>query len=210
MRLPMTTRTSASNAQLEALWHEMHGPLSGFIARRVGRPGDVDDVLQEVMLRIHRHAGDLDRVEHVTAWVYQVTRSAVVDYHRRRAARPEVPAEIADEVDETRLFGSEPDAATEDVRSELAPCLAPLLARLPDKHRRAMQLTELEGLSQVEAARRLELSTSGMKARVQRGRKQLRDLLLECCHVELDRRGAITDYEPRSGACSCCDAKSGK
>lgn len=210
LRLPMTARTATSNAQLEALWGEMHGPLSGFIARRVGHPGDAEDVLQEVMLRIHRHAGDLDRVEHVTAWVYQVTRSAVVDYYRRRAARPEVPAEIADELDEARLLGSDEETVTEDVRSELAPCLAPLLDRLPDKYRQALQLTEFEGLSQVQAGRQLELSTSGMKARVQRGRKQLRDLLLECCHVELDRRGAITDYEPRPGACGCCDAKSGQ
>ena len=47
---------------------------------------------------------------------------------------------------------------------------------------------------QAEAAGRLGLPVSGMKARVQRGRKQLKDLLLDCCDVELDRRRGVTAY----------------
>jgi RNA polymerase sigma-70 factor (ECF subfamily) len=206
----MTTPSAASNAQLETLWRQMHGPLAGFIGRRISHPADVEDVLQEVMLRIHRHAGEIDQVEHVTAWVYRITSSAVVDHCRRRAARPEAPAEIGDELAEARRVANDEAAVTEDVRSELAPCLVPLLERLSDEYRHALHLTEFEAVSQVEAARRLGLSTSGMKARVQRARKQLRELLLECCHVELDRRGAIASYEPRPGACSCCGSKSGR
>jgi hypothetical protein len=56
----------------------------------------------------------------------------------------------------------------------------------------------------VERARRLGISVSGAKARVQRGRLQLRALLLECCHVELDRRGGITEYRARTGSCERC------
>jgi RNA polymerase sigma-70 factor (ECF subfamily) len=36
-----------------------------------------------------------------------------------------------------------------------------------------------------------------MKSRVQRARRQLKDLLLECCRIELDRRGGIVDYSVR-------------
>ena len=46
LRLPMTARTATPDAQLESLWHEMHEPLAGFIARRVSQPSDVEDVLQ--------------------------------------------------------------------------------------------------------------------------------------------------------------------
>ena len=42
-----------------------------------------------------------------------------------------------------------------------------------------------------------------MKARVQRGRAQLRTLLLDCCHVEFDRRGGITRYQARGGSRGC-------
>jgi hypothetical protein len=43
-----------------------------------------------------------------------------------------------------------------------------------------------------------------MKARVQRGRAQLREQLGACCRIELDRRGQITEYETNgSRACGC-------
>jgi RNA polymerase sigma-70 factor (ECF subfamily) len=81
--------------------------------------------------------------------------------------------------------------------------MRPLVSRLPDKYREALELTEFEGLSQVAAAERLGLSTSGMKARVQRARGQLRDLLLDCCQVELDRRGGVAAFRSRAGGCGC-------
>ena len=42
-----------------------------------------------------------------------------------------------------------------------------------------------------------------MKSRVQRGRGQLRDLLVGCCEIELDRRNRVTGYEPRRDPCDC-------
>ena len=47
-------------------------------------------------------------------------------------------------------------------------------------------MTELGGVSQVEAAERTGISVSGMKSRVQRGRSKLKDLLLDCCSVDRD------------------------
>jgi RNA polymerase sigma-70 factor, ECF subfamily len=187
-----------TTAALEELWHEMHTPLLRVIARRVSDQRDAEDVLQDVMLRIQRHGGEIAGVEHLSAWVHQITRSAVIDYYRRRAARPELPAGI--DLDEPH-----PTAPDDPWQADLAQCMRPLVSRLPDKYREALELTEFDGLSQVAAAERLGLSTSGMKARVQRARAQLRDLLLECCHVELDRRGGIADYRSRAGDCTRCD-----
>ena len=137
-----------------------------------------------------------------------MTRTAIVDFYRRRAARPEHAAGTSADVGESQLLAALDSTPPETTRSELARCLRPLLARLPDKYREALELTEFQDLSQVAAAERLGLSTSGMKARVQRARMQLRDLLLECCDVELDRRGGVADYRARAGACGCRDATS--
>ena len=186
-------------------WRELRGPLSGFIARRVPDPQDAEDVLQEVMLRIHRHSDELANADRVGAWVHRIARNAIVDHYRRRAARPELPAGVAGGLDQ-REDGPLDEPASEALRRELAACLRPLVDRLPEKHREALVLTEFEGLTQSEAARRLRISVSGAKARVQRGRAQLRALLLDCCHVELDRRGAITEYHARRGSCERCRA----
>jgi RNA polymerase sigma-70 factor (ECF subfamily) len=184
-------------------WRALRGPLAGFIARRVADPQDAEDVLQEVMLRIHRHGDELASADRVAAWVHRIARNAIVDHYRRRAARPEQPAGAAGDL-EQREHGSLDEPDSEALRRELAACLRPLIDRLPEKQREALVLTEFEGLTQIEAARRLGISVSGAKARVQRGRAQLRTLLLDCCHVELDRRGVITDYRVRSGSCERC------
>jgi DNA-directed RNA polymerase specialized sigma24 family protein len=60
LRLPMSTAVTTPVA--EAVWHELHDRLRRFIARRVRSPQDAEDILQEVMLRIHRHSGDLTSI----------------------------------------------------------------------------------------------------------------------------------------------------
>jgi RNA polymerase sigma-70 factor (ECF subfamily) len=184
---------------------DLRPPLARFIARRVADPQDAEDVLQEVMLRMHRHGDELASADHVGAWVHRIARNAVIDHYRRRAARPELPAGAPGDLDE-REDGPRGEPASEALRRELAACLLPLVERLPEKHRDALVLTELEGLTQIEAARRLGISVSGAKTRVQRGRAELKALLLECCHVELDRRGGIAEYRAHSGSCDRCSS----
>ncbi len=76
--------------------------------------------------------------------------------------------------------------------------LSVLLDRVPEHYRCALELTELGGMTQERAAAELGLSTSGMKSRVQRDRRLLRDQVTHCCDVALDSHGALADVEPRS------------
>jgi RNA polymerase sigma-70 factor, ECF subfamily len=82
---------------------------------------------------------------------------------------------------------------------------------LPDGYRRAIELTDLEGLTQAAAAERLGLSLPGAKSRVQRGRARLKDMLLRCCEIETDRRGRVIAFEARDGegCASCGEEQSG-
>ena len=79
-----------------------------------------------------------------------------------------------------------------------------MLPSIPEKYRAAVELAEVEGLTQQQVGQRLGLSLSGAKSRVQRGRKILRNMLLGCCHLEFDRRGNVVDYERRGGRPGCC------
>jgi RNA polymerase sigma-70 factor (ECF subfamily) len=49
------------------------------------------------------------------------------------------------------------------------------------------------------------LTLSGMKSRVQRGRKQLREMLDKCCRIQLDPRRAVTGYSVRNAGCTPCE-----
>lgn len=57
------------------------------------------------------------------------------------------------------------------------------------------------------SSKQLRISLSGMKSRLQRGRKQLKQMLDDCCLIELDGRGGVIDYRTRSTECDGCTPK---
>jgi RNA polymerase sigma-70 factor, ECF subfamily len=188
----------------EAVWSELHERLRGFVARRVPDRVVVDDLAQDILLRLYTHMGRLREQERLDAWAYQVARNAIADYWRDRAARRELPLDQDLSEQLASLPELESDETAAQLRSEIATCLAPMVERLPEPYRDAIRLTDLGHRTQAEAAAMLGLSVPGMKARVQRGRSQLRELLRACCQIELDRRGQITELEPLGGrACGC-------
>jgi len=190
------------------VWQEMHDRLRGFIAKRVTNEAEVDDLLQEVFLRIHRRIENLKDPRRVVSWVYQITRRAIIDHYRARGHRHEVLAGLGTEMEAAGIgsvnavVGRFADSV--ELRSELSGCLRPMIERMAKEYGEAVTLVELEGLSQHVAAKRLGLSLSGMKSRVQRGRKQLKQMLDDCCNIQLDRRRAVIDYEARIGGCDPC------
>jgi RNA polymerase sigma-70 factor (ECF subfamily) len=194
---------SAGNA-VELPWDDVHANLRTFIGRRVRNRADADDLVQQVLLRLVAGLDSLRDTDRVYAWVYRTARNAIVDHYRSPVTRREVASGEAVEI-ATALPAV--DAESEDEGTalrELAACLAPMLARLPAAQQTALRLTELEGRAQAEAARLEGISLSGMKSRVQRGRRQLRAALDACCAVRLDRRGGVMGYAPPAdGACGC-------
>lgn len=187
-------------------WQELRGNLRAFIARRVQNQADVDDLVQRVLLQIVKGLDTLRDADRLHAWIYRTARNVIVDYYRAAGSRRELAAgdgadlEAADGV---RLAPVDDDG---EALRELAACLAPMIGRLPAAYREAIRMVDLEGTPQQEAAQRAGVSLSGMKSRVQRGRRQLRAVLDACCRIDLDRRGGIAAYTPRRrGACRCGD-----
>lgn len=183
--------------QLDASWDQTFERLRTFIAARVGDDDVAADMAQDVLVR-NIAAGALDRVDNPTAWLYRSARNAVIDHYRTRH-----PHDPLDELDglwpEPEPVDGRPNAAVRD----LAGCLRPLAAQLPDIYRDALDRVDLAGQSHHDAAVELGISTSGMKSRVQRARRQLKDLLTGCCAVRLDRLGAVSSYRPNAGPCGC-------
>ena len=95
---------------------------------------------------------------------------------------------------------AEPQGAPLDDGPEpdLSECVALFVARLPSPYREAVTLTELQGLSQKEAAELVGVTLSGMKSRVQRGRERIRRMFEECCEIAVDCRGRVTECSPRT------------
>lgn len=188
-------------AAIEAAWREFAGELRTFIGRRVARPQDADDILQLVALRLTQNAAtDRDR-RTLLSWLYTVTRNAITDYYRSAVHRREVVTDAVPEGPAPELTDEE-DA--ERALAGLASCVQPLLELLPADQAAAVELVDLGGVSQVKAARAAGISVSGMKSRVQRGRRSLHDAITACCTIQLDVRAAVQEFRSRPGAdCPC-------
>lgn len=180
-----------TSSLLETTWASLRGELRGFLVGQVGEPATADDLLQDVFLKLHRHGCDLQEKTSPRAWLYQVARNAVVDHWRRRRDTTEIPDDLA------RVE----TPSEESMLAKLAPCLRPMIESLPVAYADALRLTELDGMPQAEAARRLGLSLTALKSRVRRGRAQLKTMLLQCCEFELSKGGRVLDYWPRQMGC---------
>jgi len=187
-----------------AIWAKVHEALRLFIAKRVADQAEVDDILQDVFLRVHRSLDRVNDPDRVVSWLYQIARNAIVDYYRSPDRRREFPAGLAGDVDDRAPVSLPSADESGQLRTELAGCLRPMIERLSEEYRQAVTLVDLEGLTQQEAAAKLGLSVSGMKSRVQRGRRQLRDMLEACCVIALDRRRGVADYDLRDQQDNSC------
>jgi RNA polymerase sigma-70 factor (ECF subfamily) len=177
---------------------ELEQKLRPFVSRRVPPP-DLDDVMQDVFLRIERALPSLRDEERFIPWLYAVARSAINESHRQRSRHA---ATDLSAVAEPEAVGnaSEPTA----LEQELAGYLLGYIAQLPSPYREALTLTEIEGMTQKSAADALGISLSGMKSRVQRGRERLRALFEACCRIGVDARGRVVDCGPRDpSGCQC-------
>jgi len=181
-----------------ASWARYRNHLRRYLRARVD-PVDAEDITGEILLRLvartARAQPGLDGpVENPAAWLSRVASNALTDHFRRRAV--EARAVDAFRTESGLQFSGEQDERGE-TEPNLADCVLPLIETLPAIYRDALRLTEIEGLSQARAAAQLDLGLSGMKARVQRGRRLLRRALLACCRVVQDRRGGIIEWHPR-------------
>ncbi|MHC4102632.1 MAG: RNA polymerase sigma factor SigZ [Planctomycetota bacterium] len=198
-----------STIETEDLWQRFHKCLHSFIRKRVNDDADAEEILQEVFTRIHGHLSGLRNTESVQAWVFRITRNAIADhYHARKRSAGDL-----EEVEPATGPAQEGKEDDQSARAGLARCMMLLLEELPEPYGEAVMLVELGTFSQKEISRRMGISYSGMKSRVQRGRDQLKSLLLACCELEHDARGGIIGFTPRSAAsqekCDCDDPPTG-
>ena len=180
----------------EEIWLDLSDRLRSYFRRRVENEDIAEDLLQEAFVRIHLGLESLHESERVAAWVFQIARNLVVDHYRwRDRLRPGLDVESI--VDSRTL----PESG--NLNDWVAGWMPKMMERLPQPYRKAVELYELSHTPQKDIAKRLKISVSGAKSRVQRGRALLKKLLAECCAFERDRRGNVIGVKSRDGDDTC-------
>ena len=176
---------------LKIMWIAHRDELRAFIARRVPCQATADDILQDVFCKTLSHLAE-GHVTQPRAWLFAVARTTIADHYRGKRPTVELPLSLA---------SASPDPSVGSYK-EMGTCLKPMIDALPEKMRAPLVMTDYEGMRQREVASRLGISLAAVKSRVLRARLQLRRMIEECCQLELDARGSITDFVVKPGGCS--------
>lgn len=200
MIMPPPPSRIAVAETVELTTSELRSAVRRFIGRRLLDPATADDLTQEVFIKVQKHVGKVRDPRRIMGWVIQVARTTVADYFRR-ARGTEPIRERHQEADAVRPGAL--DREESRLREDLAAYIRSVVQSLPAPYRDALVLTEFDGLTQVELARRLGLSVSAAKSRVQRARAMVRENLERCCDFELDHYGAVMGCTPRRKRCAC-------
>ncbi len=177
----------------EAIWSEYRASLKSFLHARVSSPDEVDDLLQEIMIKTYKSLSTLKSDSSVKSWLFQVANHTIIDFYRKRAKLKKIQSE--------ELWYSEKN---DDIEQSLSQCVIPFINALSVESAELLRAIDLEGQSQISYAQEHSISYSTLKSRVQKARRELRDLFEDCCHFTLDRRGNIVDFEEKSNSCQNC------
>jgi len=140
--------------------------LRAFLRRRVFNVSEVDDIVQDVLLAMHRARHTYDPARPIEPWIFAIARNVTIDHTRRHLARSGWET-MVEEL---------PDTPGE-IDAPLAPRLDEALEKLPAAQREAFRMLKLEGLSVDAAAERAGTTPGALKVRAHRAYKALRLLL---------------------------------
>ena len=154
---------------MEALVGELSAPLLRFLSGPQISRADVEDLLQECWMRIHRSRHTYRGSEPLLPWIYAIARHTRLDGYRRRQRRG------AREV----LTGEVPERAQHLFGRAQATDLLSLLEQLPDSQREVVTLLKVSGLSLEDVARATGCSVGAVKQKAHRAYARLRELLAQ-------------------------------
>jgi RNA polymerase sigma-70 factor (ECF subfamily) len=163
LRALMVRSLDGDSAAYRELLRRLNGYLRGYYVRRLGRPADAEDLLQETLIAMHARRATYDPARPFTAWVYAIARHKLIDYYRRTRRRAEEP------LDDPDLLFSSADTNAAEAQIDVER----LLGRLPEKTRKLIRDVKIEGLTSAEAGARHGMSETAVKVSIHRGVKNL-------------------------------------
>ena len=179
------------NEEILTIWNDLNKALINFINQKIKNPEISKDISQDIFIKVFSKIDTLKNKDKIIPWIYQISRNEINSYFRKKDL-----GQVFEIIDW-------PNSLEENLTAEFSKCIQPMMNSLPLKYQEAIRLTEIEGYSQKELAKSLNISYSGAKSRVQRGREKLKSLLLECCTVSTDKYGNITDYQQNNCNRNC-------
>jgi RNA polymerase sigma-70 factor (ECF subfamily) len=127
---------------------------------------DTQDIVQEAFLKLWNNPGQVRQGAALRGWLMRVGTNLAIDRARRKQA--------SNIDDQPEIAASGPDALDQVLGDRSANEINSALARLPERQRLALSLVYFENMSNIEAARAMEISVEAIESLLARGRRALK------------------------------------
>ncbi len=178
-RLMLRVR-DGDHAAMEALIKKHQNAVYATVARMLNNSPEVEDIAQQVFIRIWRSAHTYEATAKFTTWMFTILRNLVFNELRRQKRKPTESADAIEEDGAHHVFlesAPSPDEAI--THSELQKAVDAAIAALPEKARLAVQLRRYEDMSYQDIALTLGITESATKSLLFRARCELKEALAQ-------------------------------
>ena len=180
-------------------WTNTSGAILGFIHTKIKDKEASKDILQEVFIKAYEQIDKLKDEEKITSWLYSITRNEINNYYRKEQKESKSRENI-------QFLNIEDDSQLSEWITMFEKCFPHLMDDMPEKYRTPLIMSDLKSKNQQDIADELGISYSGAKSRVQRGRQKLKELIKECCNIEINKSGQFVSGNLEMEHCSKCNS----
>lgn len=145
--------------------------IKAALRKKLGTIVDQEDIAQECLMGVHKSLATYHPSQPVKPWVSAIIRYKLADHFRKLAKRKEqlVENEVLDVTQAADSANNEVEGSQKEA--------AEVLGKLPEKIRRAIELTHISGMSYSEAAAKEGVTEVALRKRISRGFAQIRSVV---------------------------------
>lgn len=175
-----------------SLWIDYKEGLQYYLLKKVKDKDLAKELSHQVLSKLYNSCCSGKEIKNVRSWMFQIAHNTTIDFFKDQSR---ISYEVPEEIEEVQ-------ATFYEQAREL---MQPLLNLLPEKYATPLLMSDIQGLKQEEVSKSLGISLSATKTRIQRARKLLKDLFVECCHIETDSDGRLLSIKARKDCRSLND-----
>ena len=179
---------------IEDIWKEYSTALKRFLHAKISNEADVDDLLQDILIKTYNNLAAVKTQKSVKSWLFQIANNTIIDYYRKKGR-----------VQDANIEENWAEDDVQEITIDLSNCISPFINALPEENANLLTAIDVNNQSQKEYAEQLGISYSTLKSRVQKSRGLLKKVFDDCCHFKIDKIGNVYDYEVKTKKYDSCD-----
>ncbi|WP_135075899.1 sigma-70 family RNA polymerase sigma factor [Terasakiella sp. SH-1] len=170
------------------IWQNHRQLLIAWLSKQGLNQADGEDLTQDILFKAWQKQDQLQQEENLKAWLFGIARNRLIDHFRQK----QIPLSefLTDETDTAPL-------------QEMEGCLEPFINDLPEKEQALLRHIDLAHVRQKDYAEAQNIPYSTLKSQLKKARQLLAKRYQQCCHMEFDPKGRVSQIEQKQKNCDC-------